>query len=136
LKLVIVLTPETIDDSFHNFLVQNDVQISVLAQSIANLSDSDSFVEETVLTCLKLIANKNNLPALIICRTGRSATSVAIGCLRKIQKWSFYSIFEEYRRFSGGNLRLQHLNEQYIELFDVEGIDLGEDVPDFFTKYK
>lgn len=136
LKLVIVLSAETVDEAFKQFLDNNFIQISILAPVSSALQDSDGFVEETILSCLKLLTDKSNLPALVICRTGRSATSVAIACLRKAQKWSLYSIFEEYRRFSGGNLRLQHLNEQYIELFDPDSLELSEESSEFFTKYK
>ncbi|KAJ2996366.1 hypothetical protein HDV02_006577 [Globomyces sp. JEL0801] len=43
-------------------------------------------------------------------------TGCLVGCLRKIQHWSFVSIFEEYRRFSHPKSR--SMDQQFIELFD------------------
>lgn len=42
---------------------------------------------------------------------------VVIGCLRKLEKWSLVSIFEEFRRFTNARL-VEH--EQFIELFDTD----------------
>ena len=40
--------------------------------------------------------------------------------MRRIQKWSLLSIFEEYRRFAGVKLQLQQPIEQFIEIFDID----------------
>jgi len=39
-----------------------------------------------------------------------------VGCLRKLQKWSLTSVFDEYRRFAGKAARVA--DQQFIELFD------------------
>lgn len=40
-----------------------------------------------------------------------------MGCLRKVQHWSYVSIFEEYRMFSHPKSR--SMDQQFIELFDT-----------------
>ena len=50
---------------------------------------------------------------------------VVVGCLRKLQRWSTMSIFEEYRRFACGGLTQQYnlshqRQEQFMELFDTD----------------
>lgn len=51
------------------------------------------------------------------CNKGKHRTGVLVGCVRKVQRWSLTSIFDEYRRFAGNKVRL--LDQQFIELFDV-----------------
>ena len=57
-------------------------------------------------------------------------TGVIIGCLRKLQKWSLISIFEEYRRFSGSKFQQEY--EQFIELFDTDLIEIPQDKQHIF----
>ena len=45
-------------------------------------------------------------------------TGCMVGCLRKVQKWSITSIFDEYRRFAGTKVRT--LDQQFIELFSQD----------------
>ena len=78
----------------------------------------DPVSEETVLEALELILNPLNLPIILMCHLGRHRTGTIVGCLRKLQRWSLTSIFEEYRRYAGSKVRL--LNEQFIELFDTD----------------
>lgn len=51
---------------------------------------------------------------------GKHRTGCLVGCLRKVQRWSLTSIFEEYRRFAGNKVRV--LDQQFIELFQTERI--------------
>ncbi|CAG8455248.1 716_t:CDS:2 [Diversispora eburnea] len=47
-------------------------------------------------------------------------TGCLIGCLRKVQRWSYTSIFDEYRRFSHPKSR--SMDQQFIELFDTSQV--------------
>ncbi|KAJ3324677.1 hypothetical protein HDU76_013360 [Blyttiomyces sp. JEL0837] len=47
-------------------------------------------------------------------------TGCLVGCLRKLQHWSFTSIFEEYRRFSHPKSR--SMDQQFIELFEIRNV--------------
>jgi hypothetical protein len=46
-----------------------------------------------------------------------------MGILRKLQNWSITSIFDEYRRFAGGKIRLA--DQEFIELFDMKTLWLA-----------
>lgn len=74
--------------------------------------------EDVVLHTLAHILNPASYPLAIMCHLGRHRTGTAVGCLRKLQRWSMSAIFEEYRRFAGQKVRL--MNEQFIELFDTD----------------
>ncbi len=88
--------------------------------------------EDVVTDSLKIIADNGNYPILIICKTGRFLTGVTIACLRKLQKWSYVSIYEEYRRYSLGRIQSQH--EEFIEMYDSELIDIKESSPLFLRR--
>jgi tyrosine-protein phosphatase OCA1 len=66
----------------------------------------DPISEEVVLESLELMTNVENYPLLVCCNQGRHRTGTVVGCLRKLQKWNFTSIFEEYRRYAGPKVKL------------------------------
>jgi len=86
-----------------------------------------SFSEESVVEALNFILNPNNYPLAIMCNLGRHRTGMIVGCLRKLQRWNLTSIFDEYRRYAGSKVRL--LNEQFIELFDTDLVNLPANHP-------
>ncbi|RKO82794.1 protein-tyrosine phosphatase, partial [Blyttiomyces helicus] len=57
---------------------------------------------------------------LIHCNKGKHRTGCLVGCLRKLQHWSYTSIFDEYRRFSHPKSR--SMDQQFIELFDASRV--------------
>ncbi|RHZ80513.1 hypothetical protein Glove_134g170 [Diversispora epigaea] len=63
---------------------------------------------------------QRNHPILIHCNKGKHRTGCLIGCLRKVQRWSHTSIFDEYRRFSHPKSR--SMDQQFIELFDTSQV--------------
>ena len=66
-------------------------------------------------TALAHVLDVRNHPILIHCNKGKYRIGCLIGCLRKLQKWSLASIFDEYRRFSGSTLRIA---DQEVFLFN------------------
>jgi hypothetical protein len=74
--------------------------------------------EETVLEALRIILDESNYPLHVMDHQGSHRTGTVLGCLRKAQRWSLTSIFDEYRRYAGPKVRLA--NEQFIELFDTD----------------
>ncbi|KAF1777525.1 Protein-tyrosine phosphatase-like [Phytophthora cactorum] len=46
------------------------------------------------------VLDKRNHPMLIHCNKGKHRTGCLVGSLRKVQRWAFSSIFDEYIRFS------------------------------------
>jgi tyrosine-protein phosphatase OCA1 len=144
LKTVVVLSPENVEDQFISFL--KDCGIRVVY--IHNAANADGFrgmsvvAEETIIEALNVVTKSVNLPALITCRSGKTLTGVVVGCLRKLQRWSFISIFEEYRRFACGGLS-QHYSlqnqqhEQFMEMFDTDLVTIDDDsAPDFMKRVR
>jgi len=108
--------------------------------------------EDVVLKALHIILDQGTYPLIVMCGLGRHPTGIklililigintnnqsfqkkkkkkgtVIGCLRKLQRWSLTSIFEEYRRFAGSKVRV--LNEQFIELFDTDLVNIPVEHP-------
>lgn len=131
LKSVVVLSSNCIDDAVSKFFEDNGIRLIFIENSVNDsLRGLFPIAEEMVTESLKLIADKQNYPMMVMCRTGKSLTGVVLACLRKLQHWSLISIFEEYRRFAGGS-RLQQQHEQFIELFDTDLIPITDTAPDF-----
>jgi protein tyrosine/serine phosphatase len=81
--------------------------------------------EEMIKEGLELILNIETHPILIMCQTGAHETGALVGCLRRIQKWSFNSIIFEYRSFAGS--KSKYSIEQFIELFDTDLVNHSSD---------
>lgn len=134
LKTVVVLSSTYVDDSVSKFFEDNAIQVVYVENSVSDaLQGVLPFAEEMVTEALTILADKANYPALVLCKTGRNLTGVVVACLRKLQRWSFISIYEEYRRYAGG-LRLQQQHEQFVELFDTDLIAIGTNSPPFLLK--
>ena len=111
-----------------NFFEKERVKVNVIDDANDSIFPID---EEVVAATLSIIAKRDNLPCLILCETGKNLTGLVVACLRKLQKWSYVSIFEEYRRYAGLSA-LQQQHEQFIEVFDTEMIQINhESAPDF-----
>ena len=82
--------------------------------------------EERVVEALQVLTNNANFPVLVTSHDGKSLVGLVVACLRKLQRWSLVSIYEEYRRFSVNRSQQQH-EEQFIELFDTEIVILSPD---------
>ncbi|KAL4165146.1 hypothetical protein KRP22_003877 [Phytophthora ramorum] len=70
---------------------------------------------------------------LIHCNKGKHRTGCLVGSLRKVQRWAFSSIFDEYIRFSAPKPRT--MDQQFIELFKTERVteeeSLTENLPNW-----
>lgn len=117
------------DDNFADFLAESNINIidpSVSARDHPAVKAALIPISDEIITeALRVMSNSQNQPTLIVCKTGKTYTSVLVACLRKIQKWSMISILEEFRRFAVGTKHQQQL-EQLIELYDVEQLDSTE----------
>jgi len=134
LKTVVILSSNYVDDSLSKFFEENNIQVVYVENSVTDaLQGVLPFAEEMVTESLNIIADKSNYPVLVACKSGKNLTGVVIACLRKLQKWSLISIYEEYRRYAGGS-RLQQQHEQFVELFDTDLIHLGLGAPAFLLK--
>jgi len=109
-----------------NFIDDQSIELVNLGRE-SRQNSWDHMSEDVVLRALQLILNTAHYPVMVMCGLGRHPTGTVIGCLRKLQKWSLTSIFEEYRRYAGSKVKL--LNEQFIELFDTELISPTKNPP-------
>ena len=60
---------------------------------------------EEIHKALRLILDPQRQPVLIHSLRGQARMGVVIACLRKLQQWSYTTIIEEYRRFTGSGAR-------------------------------
>lgn len=130
LKSIIILSPEAVDEQFETFMEDFSIQAINIENTNAQIAKWSPIAEETVISALKVLLTQSRFPVLVTCTHGKSLTGTVIGCMRKLQKWSMISIFEEYRRFSGFKSQQQH--EQFIELFDTDLVSVTESAPSFF----
>ncbi|CAM9103240.1 unnamed protein product [Phaeothamnion confervicola] len=137
LKTIIYLFPDDdIDAQLESFLEDQDIRLICLGEHDDKRSPKWApIAEETVLEAMTAIVDVRNHPLLITCSTGKHRTGkrrTVVACLRKLQRWSLTSILEEYRRFTKHKVRVQ--NEQFIELFDTDLINLPETPPTFLLE--
>ena len=81
---------------------------------------------------LEVVLNVDAYPLYICDSLGRGRTGAVLGCLRKLQRWNLTSILGEYRRFAGDVVL--PLNEQFIELFDVDLVNVPSDAPQWLWR--
>ena len=130
LRTIIILEPELVDDKLLSHLL--NCQITPIpiegATSERGLDGLHMLInEDIVIETLKKLHQKEYLPTLITCRTGKYLTGVVVGCLRKLQRWSLTSILEEYRRLAGfSSSHLHQQCEQFIDLFDAHLFDRNQ----------
>lgn len=135
LKSVILMEQNIMDDTFADFLSENNINVidpSMTSKEVVK-SDLIPISDDIISEAMSALVNPVNLPTLIVCKTGKSYTSVLVACLRKLQKWSMVSVLEEFRRFAVGTKQQQQL-EQLIELFDVEQQEITDQSPPFLTR--
>ncbi|RLV93968.1 Protein OCA4 [Spathaspora sp. JA1] len=81
-----------------------------------NKSEQWMVIEKNVIIqAFELILNKHKYPMLVV-----DSTSTLIGILRKIQKWNFNSILNEYRIYVGSSNKNNYSAETFLELIQLE----------------
>ncbi|KAJ1327195.1 hypothetical protein BSLG_010537 [Batrachochytrium salamandrivorans] len=135
IKTILSLSPEAPTKSILSWMEENRITLVHLGyQQLVkpNTSSWRPVSEELVKEGLELILNADKHPLLVI--SGVHETGALIGCLRKLQGWSFNSIVFEYRSFAGNKSR--YVNEQFIELFDLDLVTLPRHLPLWFTDHQ
>mmetsp|Transcript_17451 Transcript_17451/g.28181 ORF Transcript_17451/g.28181 Transcript_17451/m.28181 type:complete len:168 (-) Transcript_17451:1475-1978(-) len=130
LKTVIYLSPDDPDMVYMHFLKDRNIQLIHLGANDTTRSSWAPMSEETVLESLRNILDNSNYPLHVVDHQGIHRTGTVLGCLRKAQRWSLTSIFDEYRRYGGSKVRLA--NEQFIELFDTDLVAVPAEPPKWF----
>ncbi|KAI5963336.1 uncharacterized protein KGF55_003128 [Candida pseudojiufengensis] len=81
-----------------------------------NGGDQWMLIEKNIIIkTFELIFNNKKHPILLI-----DSTSTIVGILRKIQKWNFNSILNEYRIFNGNSNKNNYFAETFLELISIE----------------
>ncbi|EOD11462.1 hypothetical protein EMIHUDRAFT_76826 [Emiliania huxleyi CCMP1516] len=129
LRTILHLSADEPPAEFASWASEQRIQLVRLgAGADANmLSPWKPVSEEVVVEGLRRVLDPSSYPLLVMCNLGRHRTGTLIGCLRKLQCWSLTSVLEEYRRHACAKSR--HLNEQFIELFDIDLVRVPEHSP-------
>mmetsp|Transcript_11558 Transcript_11558/g.19442 ORF Transcript_11558/g.19442 Transcript_11558/m.19442 type:complete len:157 (-) Transcript_11558:89-559(-) len=130
LRTIIQLSCEEPILEFKNWVDEQQIQLINLGADVSKLSAWKPVSEEVVVSGLQMLLDSANYPLLVTCNLGRHRTGTIIGCMRKLQRWNLTCILEEYRRHAGSKFRL--LNEQFIELFDVDLVNVPPKCPPWF----
>lgn len=118
LKSIIYVSPELPFPQLKEYCVSRDIRFVHKGLEVWRPRHTKVVRAELVKETLEFILDRDNYPTMIMCSTGIYETGVIVGCLRKLQTWSFTSTMDEYRRFAGAKRRVPL--EQFIELFDVD----------------
>ncbi|GBC01991.1 hypothetical protein RclHR1_04400014 [Rhizophagus clarus] len=119
LKSILTLILEEYPEQNTKFLETNDIKFFQFGIA-GNKEPFCHIPEDKISAALAVILDRRNHPILIHCNKGKHRTGCLIGCLRKLQRWTHTSIFDEYRRFSHPKSR--SMDQQFIELFDVSQV--------------
>ncbi|CAG8536176.1 3782_t:CDS:2 [Cetraspora pellucida] len=114
LKSILTLILEEYPEQNMKFLKANNIKLFQFG--IAGNKEPFVQIPEDII-CAALARNH---PILIHCNKGKHRTGCLVGCLRKLQRWTHTSIFDEYRRFSCPKSR--SMDQQFIELFDASQV--------------
>uniref|UniRef100_A0A7S3G1E9 Tyrosine phosphatase n=1 Tax=Palpitomonas bilix TaxID=652834 RepID=A0A7S3G1E9_9EUKA len=90
---------------------------------------SEDFIKEA----LEVLIDSSNYPILVSCNTGIYVSGVICGCLRRLMHWNLFSAIQEYRLYAQQRKRLA--DEQKIEFFDCDNINLPKAPPTWLTTY-
>ncbi|CAI8502169.1 unnamed protein product [Pichia kudriavzevii] len=115
LKSIICLIPEEYPVENTRFNEINGIKMYQIGLS----GNKEPFVKikpELVTEAIKILIDPSNQPVLIHCNRGKHRTGCIVGCVRKLQKWSYSMIFDEYRRFAYPKER--PLDQQFIETYN------------------
>lgn len=123
LKTIIYLASDEVSDKIADFIEDQGIEIIPLTPDEDDVPTPwKPISEEVVLSAMELLLDPTMYPIWVMCSQGRHRTGTIIGCLRKLQRWSLSSIFEEYHRHADAKGRLT--TEQFIELFDTDLINI------------
>jgi hypothetical protein len=99
----------------------------VPARPAGNKEPFEEIPEVVIRNALAVVLDRSHHPALIHCNQGKHRTGCVVGCVRRAQRWSLISIFEEYRRFAGDKARV--VDQQFIERFLLAPPATSADAP-------
>ena len=116
LRSIVYLCPEDYPESHITFLAEAGVQLLQFGVE-GNKEPFDEIPEDSIRSALHAVLDRRNQPLLIHCNQGKHRTGCLVGCVRKAQRWSLVSIFDEYRLFAGNKARI--VDQQFLERIDI-----------------
>nr|XP_043630777.1 tyrosine-protein phosphatase DSP1-like [Erigeron canadensis] len=120
LRSIVYLCPEAYPEHNLEFLKSNRIQLFHFGIEGTKEPYVD-IPEDTIREALKVVLDVRNHPLLIHCKRGKHRTGCLVGCLRKMQRWSLLTIFDEYHKFAAAKARVS--DQRFMELFDVSSLD-------------
>ncbi|KAL9542266.1 hypothetical protein MBANPS3_008700 [Mucor bainieri] len=114
LKTILYFAMEDYPPEMQHFVEQEGIEVLHYRTE----GNKEPFVEvnpEDISHALVKLLDKRSHPVLIHCLKGKHRIGCLVGCLRKIQRWSMTSIFDEYRKFAGTKVLA---DQEFIETFD------------------
>ncbi|KAI8050868.1 protein-tyrosine phosphatase [Syncephalis plumigaleata] len=131
LRVIVMLSPEKLSRAAAHFIEEDNIRLEHIGLRAWKPDNAWRPVSDELLKeGMELLLDAHNHPILIMCTTGIHETGMLVGCLRRLQHWSFTSILTEYRAYCGSKAR--YMNEQFIERFDLDLITLPENLPSWF----
>ena len=125
LKTAVYLSLDPPAQILAEFLKEQGIELRQMVGG-ENTNVGQRISEKLVLDALHVLLDPDAYPLVVMCNLGRHRTGTVIGCLRRLQKWSLSSIFDEFRRFTCSTSSQMH--EQFIELFDTELVELPDEI--------
>ncbi|KAK6461410.1 putative tyrosine phosphatase [Scheffersomyces coipomensis] len=81
-----------------------------------NKNEQWMLIEKSIIIkSFEILLNKNKNNILLV-----DSSSTLVGILRKIQKWNFNSILNEYRIYTGNSSTSNYFAENFLELIQIE----------------
>ena len=130
LKTIVIPEKDEFSSIIEDFARDNNMTLIVLQEKDAlrpprgSIHASSPLAEDMIIKASNTVLDSSHYPLLVSCKDGRNFVGAIVGCVRKLQKWSLMSIFEEFRRFSGTR---QQQHEQFIELFDTDLLTINKE---------
>lgn len=120
-RTIIWLSVEDPSDEFLDFVDSRGIRLEHLGLLTEHVRPWDLIGNDVIEEALAILMDTASFPVLICCSMGRHRTGAVVGCLRKLQGWSFSSLVDEYQRFTG--LAGERTNvELLIEDFNLGGV--------------
>ena len=128
----LLLSPELPLRTTTDFLEAENITLCQLGLSVWSPEVSwKPISDELIKEALEIVLDAANHPLMVMCSSGIHRTGVLVGCLRRMQQWALSSIISEYRMFASPKER--YVNEQFIELFDTDLVNLPPQPLHWFT---
>ncbi|KAG2236813.1 hypothetical protein INT48_006997 [Thamnidium elegans] len=118
LKTIMYFAMEDYPPEMQHFVEQEGIEVLHYKTE----GNKEPFIEvnhEDISHALVKLLDKRSHPVLIHCLKGKHRIGCLVGCLRKIQRWSMTSIFDEYRKFAGTKVLA---DQEFIETFNHDQV--------------